>query len=882
MRVVKPLRATFVHRVFSHRKKHFFAATVGYCISFDDPRRPVTEVEMWKMASSDLGRFGVLDHWMWKPQAEILVTGACYTGDEPKTSDSVRLVVGADGRRLVDKTLSVFGDRHWTLIGPSEPAPFTRMPIDYGHTFGGAAYAPNPLGKGHAPVVDEASGLEEHALPNVEEPRHLLTSRAERGSPASFAPRDPSWPHGLERRSASHDPALAQLRGSRLADEVDLSVFNVASADQRVKGYFEGTESLRVEHMHPDRRVLETTLPGFRGRCLVRFAESDRVLDVPLSLDTLHVFPHRERVIVFFRGLVEVHAPDASDVALCVVGLEDAEAERRSVDAYLRVAAARLEPERGALAALCDRDLLPTSAILPDLGFVDVGAPPDDEPLADERGRDGLRRAEREYATARAGLIARGVEPELLPPPPAAPPSPPKNVDEVAWRAVGLADDEATITARRSAVERDVRREMGALFAEHGVHPSTLGAHGDGGGPPTFSADGEITKLEETLAASRRSGLEIPGLASRLADPTLRASLLEIEKELHVAYRLGAHAQAKAAPMSDEASRGARAELAAIVVGAARERRDFTGAHLAGLDLRGIDLEGVFLEGADLSGADLRGANLRDAVLARANLAGARLDGADLERANLGRARAVGARLDGANLTRAILYEADLSSASLARARLAHANTLDMRCRGTDFTEVDAEGLVFFRAELSGARFRGARVVRSVFVECDATGIDCAHAELSGSAFVASKADGADLSDAVADSFRVVASTFERASFRGARMPGSNLREARLRGASFAGANLRRSLLSGADLREIDASRAILVECLLIDADLTRASLVGANLMLAILHRAVLRGVDASGSSLYCADLTGAVGDAETNLSGSNVRRALVAGVVHG
>ena len=60
------------------------------------------------------------------------------------------------------------------------------------------------------------------------------------------------------------------------------------------------------------------------------------------------------------------------------------------------------------------------------------------------------------------------------------------------------------------------------------------------------------------------------------------------------------------------------------------------------------------------------------------------------------------------------------------------------------------------------------------------------------------------------------------------------------------------------------------------------AKLVGANLMLAIMHRAILRGVDASRSNLFCADLTGAIGDEKTTFAGSNVKRALVAGVAHG
>lgn len=887
MRVLKPLRASFVHRVFSHQKKHLMVVTVGYCVPFEEPRRPVTEVEMWKMASSDLGRFGVLDHWMYKPQAEVLVTGACYAGESPKTEDYVRLSVGPEGRRLVDKTLYVFGNRHWTLIGPSEPEPFTRMPVDYGHAFGGEKFAPNPVGKGFAALVDDTTGAADHPLPNVEDPKHLMASKGDKGVPASLAPWDPLWPHHFEKKMGSYDRDWVQKNGFALADDADLSLFNVASPDQRVKGYFEGTEELRVEHMHPDKRTLETTLPGFRARCLVRFVEgSKRLVDVPLHLDTLHLFPHRERVVAFFRGLVEVHSTDASDVELCLAAFEDQASDKKSLDEYERVIALRLDKERGPIHSLRDADLMPETADLGPDGLARIGDPIEDVlPHGDKLRKNLHRRAESEYQKAREELVRRGVEPELIPPPPSPPaPRPAGNVDEILSLA-DQKDQEATAAqSKRRAMEADLNAALGAFCEEHGIDLPTLRAKAkrDNAGPPKFSADAEIERLEQTLIMSRNAGMEIPGLRKRLSDPGLRTTLIEVQQKLHLAYRLGAHEQEPAGAMSEEESARARAELEAVVLGAARERRDFTGAQLAGLDLRGIDLEGVFLEGANLAGANLERAKLRDAVLTRANLEGTNLAFADLERVNLGRAKASGATLEGANLETAILYEADLSNTSLRGARLSHANTLGMRCEGTDFTGIEAEQLVLFKAVLTGAAFRGARVVRSVFMQCEATGIDCARSDFSKTVFLDSKGDGADFSDALADNLRIVMSSFERASFKNARMPGANLREAKLRGASFAGANLRRSLLSGADLREVDASRAILVECLLMDADLTGARLVGANLMLAIMHRAILRGVDASGASLFCADLTGAIGDDKTSFSGSNVKRALVAGVMHG
>ncbi|HTJ80879.1 MAG TPA: pentapeptide repeat-containing protein, partial [Polyangiaceae bacterium] len=349
-----------------------------------------------------------------------------------------------------------------------------------------------------------------------------------------------------------------------------------------------------------------------------------------------------------------------------------------------------------------------------------------------------------------------------------------------------------------------------------------------------------------------------------------------------LAYRLSAHHQDEAPPMSEEDSIRAQAELVSVMAGTPRDRRDFTGANLSKMDLRGIDLEGAFLESADLSGANLSGARLKDVVLSRANLAGANLSGADLTRANLGRAKLVKADLSSANLTEAILDSCDLTGATLSRATMDKAQTLEIIANGVDFTHAKAESLVFFKAKLRDTKFRGARINLCIFHECELARIDATGANFSQSVLLMSNADDAVFSGAQVENFRVVMSSMERADFTDAIMPGSNLRGAKLAGASFAGVNLRRSDISGADLTGAKMERVILVECLLLDAILAGASLRGANLMLAIMHRANLRGADVSKANLFCADLTGAEGDDKTSFSGSNVKRALVAGVYHG
>lgn len=913
MKVVKPLRLSLIHRVFDHRKKHIMVTTVAYAFPFSTPRAPVTETEMWKMAATELGRFGVLDFWMYKPQGEALVTGACYTGEREKGSEFVRFVVAPgskadakDGKdvalreekRLVDKKLYVFGDRKWTLIGPTEPQMFTRMPVNYAHAFGGEKFDKNPLGKGYAAQKDE-SGVETHPLPNVEDPKHLIKSKGDRPPPASFTSWDLTWPVHFEKKMGSYDAKWVEKNGFALADDIDFSLFNVAAADQRVPEFFDGDEELKVENMHPDKRMLETRLPGFSGRCLLKFKpEHDRgrgLVDVPLRIDTIHVFPHHERVIVFARGTTEIDTSDASDVELMLGALEDS-GEKKPLAHYENVIALRSDKAKGALYALRDKDLMPGSAEVSNTGGIKLGDPLEEAIVREGHLEDNqYQRVLREHQANKERLLAQGIEPDKIPPPP-PPPRKAKDVDLEELPGVLDAVERERVDAqvRLAAHRAEQEALLESICKEHDIDLEALKkkAKSETVGPPRFSAAGELARLTEVAVSAEQEGADVSELRAQLEDPNFRAKLLNAEQQFREKYRLTAHTQ-DAAPMRDaEESAALREELVEALRGSrgadgqgasvTRGRKDFTGADLSGIDLGAVDLEGAFLEGVSLKGANLRGAKLKDAVLSRANLEGAILANADLERANLGRANLRGADLSGARLPDAILYEADLGKANLRGADLTRANTFELRCAEADFSGAVAKNLFFYKVDLQKALFRGARFHLCVFIECDATGIDAQSSDFSQSVFLMSKGDGANFKDSTVENFRIIMSSFERADFSGCRMPGSNLRGAKLAGSNFSGTNLRRSDLSTADFKGATLERVILVEALVMDTIFEDAKLSGANLMLTIMHRAVLRGADVSKANLFCADLTGAVGDNRTSFSGSNVKRALVAGVFHG
>jgi hypothetical protein len=126
------------------------------------------------------------DFYPYKPRCDVVVNGFARTPDKrPVRSMRVEAYVGRQG-----KAIQVFGDRHcryapgasplWT-----DPEPFTEIPLRYERAYGGVdvrsredtgalIYPRNPIGKGYA-VLNTAAAVDGLPLPNLEDPRNLLT-----------------------------------------------------------------------------------------------------------------------------------------------------------------------------------------------------------------------------------------------------------------------------------------------------------------------------------------------------------------------------------------------------------------------------------------------------------------------------------------------------------------------------------------------------------------------------------------------------------------------------------------------------------------------------------------------------------------------------------
>jgi len=856
VKVVKPGKLALLSRCFEHERRFYMGVSVLMFVPLVE-RAAATllpEVGMWTFVADRMGKDAVLDAGVPKTRAEFLIHGSAFTpGGRPAPGCPVRVRVGE-----FEKILHVLGDRLWRGSTPSDPQPFTSMAIDWAHAFGGPSCLENPLGKGADEVDIEGARI--RFLPNVELPREHVQSPRQRPTPAGFMPIDISWPQRT-RLAGTYDQDWLENRFPGFARDVDWGIHNVAPRDQQVERWWQSGERIELENLHPDKPLVVAELPDFRARTFVsrRKLGPEQIDEVELAFQTLWLFPDAEKAVMIFSGSTRVLEEDGSDILHLLVAAER-EGERRSKAHYVAALIARLDKEKGAVAFLRERELLPDNLPAP--------AEPEMAEDLELSASEGLlqanmhNKAVKEVEKSRAFIAALGLDPDIhgpaIPQPPAPPPSAeqmPELVEKLLAEAKALEESErAQMVAKKADIAKMVDEagiegfDSEVLRREQEETPV---------GPPTFTAVGQRALLADIAADARRKGTIIDEIEDMIVDPELFARWQDAEAKVREGYRLTAHMQNPAPPMPLELVAACRARvLEAIEHKESFTTLNLTGADLSGMNLAGADMTGAFLESAKLDGADLRGATLERAVLAHASLVGTKLDEAKLGKANLGKASLRECSLARAELGEAILVGADFTRACLAGAKLVGADLAKAHFEATDAQGVDATGLNLIEGDLRGVDLREATLTRANLLKVALDGVDFSGAWLESCTFLACSARGANFSGATLTNARFVEATLlDEATFTGADLHGCNLRES-----SMIGCDLRRATLDDADLSGCKLRGAKLYQCVarrarFDKADLEDAELMSANLMHASLSRAIIRGADLRGANLYGADM---------------------------
>jgi uncharacterized protein YjbI with pentapeptide repeats len=858
MKILKPLALGMLTRPVEFGRRFFLSvAAVSFC-PMGDRAGLFGDIAMWKFLPGVLPPEQAIDLVLPKTAAEFLVTGSAFApGGVPVQTVTTAVRLGG-----VTKRLSAVGDRHIEDGVPTQPLPFTEMPMGWDRAYGGKQYAPNPLGRGIDEVPIPGVGFRV-ALPNV-----VLPAGAPRPSspePVNYGAIDIAWPQRA-RLAGTHDQRWLEEDFPGFARDIDWRIFMAAAPDQRFPGFLKGDEDYAIANMHPQVAELTGRLPGIQPRILVERRGAGRLEEVPLSLTTVWFFPAHRRLVMVHHGRTRVDQEDARDITLAMIGADMLGAPR-ALAAFEAVMKARLDPEYGMLESMRDSALVPEALIIPDPDLEAAQARHAEEGLLRKRGR---ARELKEYERARESVAAMGLDPDKhVPPPP--PEQPPVRVEDLP----------AVMDRLRAEIERATREgeaEMARQTAELAASMpdariEAIDPKRKLSGPPVPSAATRRAEFEAEAAAIEAGGGDASVLRAMLADPRITGMWEEADEGERRGYLLLADEQ-DPAPRRDAA---ANAALRSRLMDGRRDARrlDLCGADLSGLDLSGFDLTEAWLDGAVLRGANLSRAKLDRAVLAHAVLEGASLAGAELEDANLGRAGLAGANLSQARMRGAILRGADLRRARFLRADLTGAQLGAAQLEGADLSEAVAENLVLHEASLAGVVARGAVMEGAVFVKVAMAGADFSGAVLRQCGFVAIQGqglvfEGADLSKAAF----VETCDLRGARFAGARLVGANLRGSLLEAAMFDDATLDEADLSDCNLQgaSFDLARARQARFTVADlrgARITRADFAGASLA-----RADIRGTDLSDSSLYQADLARIHGDQATRYE--RVQRARV------
>lgn len=250
------------------------------------------------------------DTAMYKRATDIIVNGHAHVpGKNTVQVMEVSVQVGS-----MNKTCRVFGDRHWEKSGLAwgytPPARFERMPLIYENAYGGVdktkpaeETAPefstsNPLGKGFVGI--KSSPQEGLALPNIEDPRHLIQKWEDRPTPAGFGFITRAWQPRVA-LAGTYDDQWKKKRMPLLPLDFDERYFNGAHPDLISPTLFTGGEPVTIKNM-TESGLVSFALPVWNEPVKIFMKGNSKVFK-PI-LDTVVIEPDDNSVSVTWRVTV--------------------------------------------------------------------------------------------------------------------------------------------------------------------------------------------------------------------------------------------------------------------------------------------------------------------------------------------------------------------------------------------------------------------------------------------------------------------------------------------------------------------------------------------------------------------------------------------------
>jgi len=708
----------------------------GICVP-DETTTPAAQGD--DPADGDMAPRYATDFVPFKPKTDLLVAATAHAaGGKPVAR--LRASIAVNNRI---KSLAVIGDRHWTIgpLGakPSEPAPFTKMPLGYERAFGGQSSRSNPVGRG--------AGVQQgQPLPNIEYLDRLIVQPTDRPNPAGFGPIGMTWKPRAEKLGTFND-TWKKTHWPWYPSDLDWSFFNSAPEDQQFP-YFRGDEKLAFENMHPEHPVYQTRLPGVQARVFVERVGGAAFEEVAVKLDTVWVDVEAEKLVLLWRGVTRVASPRLRDISSVYATLEPLDApagiEAHHTDFLVlkdgpgQAAEAEASAQRAAIDEM--------------------------RKAAEARIAEARSQVESARLTADSWIASTGLD---------------KKRRELAAAQDPMAQLETAIAALKAHDPAKGRKLQDRLEDIDRRIGDVLGKIAR---PEAWNAQRVRNTMAEggSLEKARLDGIDLDGVDLSGADlrgATLKGATLR-NARLYRANLAGADfAKADVSEALFAEAELGRANFAEAVA---------NGASFAGAQVEGAIFTKIQGNGADFSGAHGASVDFTEAVLNKARFI----------RANLPRAQFAAAQAAEADFSEAALPSADFAGAQAQGAILQSADLSNLRAsRNADFTSgrfADASGprSIWQQAKLDRADFSAATLSSAQFPEASLRGANFDKARLDHVSFEDAKLSGALLTRA-----HLLRASFERADLTDAVIDGCNLYGAGLLDATLERAKLRKNFV---------------------------------------------------------------------------------------
>jgi hypothetical protein len=248
-----------------------------------------------------------------KPGTDCALIGHAWAPNSRSTQVDVIFSVGP-----ICHKARVFGERRWIKHGWNAPtisagAPFEKIALTWEHAFGGAdcsAQDPtnhafcleNPVGRG---MMSRRSNLYLDALllPNIENPADLISKPGQSPKPTGFGMIAPYWQPRAS-YAGTYDENWRRNVSPLPPADLDPRFYSSSPPGLCTPTHLTGTEQVMVEGATQE-GTLCFELPAAKPLAYIRHGRNEEV--VGLQLDTLIVEPDVARVVLVWRGIMNVH-----------------------------------------------------------------------------------------------------------------------------------------------------------------------------------------------------------------------------------------------------------------------------------------------------------------------------------------------------------------------------------------------------------------------------------------------------------------------------------------------------------------------------------------------------------------------------------------------